>query len=1276
MIIITSCAEFDSIISFDKKNPNENNQVALESSLRRYPEDNSLHLPPLVEFIVDYNNTHSLRYANHIKKVCDYTKIPFETLNVKNWNANLTVSPSTRVLIIFDTQKLNNSSVNKLIEFTSAGGTLILPFVNSDKRFAYLVGFIPEATFDTDEISKGYRFKIPLLAGMKGKTIQEEVILYGMHAQNFKPDIKILATAANNPEYPAITENTIGQGKVIYFNTSDLFQKHDRGLLFATILKGLESVPYPIANSSTLFLDDFPSPVYNSKIEPIKSEMNLSIADFVQKVWWPDMVELAKKHNISYCAVPAFDYNVKTEPPFLFEQWDALKIKENNKVEHLSSWLMRDCLKNNHELGFHGYNHVSLIKRDWSNAEFIVTSLEGVQKKWKVNNFGNFPVSYVPPSNVIDGMGLKYLKQGMPTLKYMCSLYLGDLEEGGAREFDFDPFHPNFFDYPRISSGFYFGETEQYFLHSLYLYTGIWNHFVHPDDVFQIPSPFNKSAGNYDLRNSKELGWRKTKGKNFGMLSEFDSFLKEMKNLYPQIRFLNAEQGGDATLDWRANQFRHREDPESYTVEKINTEKSITEKQYWLLYGTAENTFDIENQLNNIGASFNKTPFLEGFLFSIYTTKSRLKLKNLKVKSSKTDVSNAKNNYYSFQALQKDYERGEVWVDKYEENLRLEIEALKTKMISDENIDYATWNQYATYMSWTDKGESVWKMLEDHCIKYPQKANIMYSKELEKIVGYPNDLVMEKWYSAQLLVTPNNVDLLNSYVANFYTSENQEKIKKALIALLSVDTSSTSLFNFIQHLLWYEPDNALKEIEKIEPSEDFRPLATNITWLYANDKNLQKAYDWSMYSDEIDIQTKLYWLFELQQYDVLIDEYTRHISTHPDDYKTKAAMAGLYHGIGNFKEAWILADSLPESREKEALRKDLNRDVVYVNDLLKQFLLEYHSGFFLSNVKNNLSKENRLKFGDFIETENEIQTNRDRKAGLKTVHSYNWFDKSKNLHRIAATYSEFYPINRDVNELDPISPENNEDNQFLRVYGMEYRYKNPFSFDKLQYWGRFRTEFTSDNEFFIQAGLGASITKNKNFSSAQMNLFPAETAPGYAKEIYQLKTNLYHSRYFLKKLNFTFSLESNYYTKSRKNEDFETENSIEGIATMRINWENGEPKKMKFIPFLETSASKGTIDLPGGYPYWMLEDRLFGGGGLQWKLGLDEDNLKINLEAGYFVDTFSDEFQRITGSVSYRVFNYWQINGSIELFNQDKFYSNTFNFGLKYNFRERKDFKK
>lgn len=1285
VLIFSSCADFDAIINPDNIDLFSKDQAGKNALLKHY-SDTDLNLPPLVEYIVDFENPMSVKYSNHLKKVCNYTKIPFKNINIKAWNANLEIAPSTRVLCVLETKKLNDASVAKLLKFVSDGGTLYLPYACEDKRFGFMIGMKTSSDYLTDVTSVGIRFKENFIPTLAGTSTRKSIIHFGMSGENFDmAKIKVYATSLNNPSYPSIFECRTGKGRVINLNSTFELEKMDRGILFSGMMMGLEGIPYPIANTSTVFLDDFPSPLYDTKMEPIKSEMNLSISDFVKNVWWPDMKDLAKKYQISYTAVPAFDYNAKTDPPFLFSQWDAKKISSGGRIEPISSWLMRDCIKNGHELGFHGYNHVSLVKRDWKKPEFIVTALEGVQKKWKVSNFGNLPVSYVPPSNYIDQMGLKRLKEGLPSISFMCSLYLGETYDGGNREFDFDPYHHGMFDYPRISSGFEIDDDSKYNIQSMYLYTGIWNHFVHPDDVYQIPSPFNKSAGDFDLRNAKGLGWRKTKGKSGGLLAELDKYFKEFTTAFPQSRFLNAGEGGFIALDWRASKFNHKINDGKYIVEELNPDNSMSNSQYWFLYGSAENAENIEHQLKSIAVIYSKTSYLNGFLYSVYTNEPVIKIKDYReYRDKELDFifSKVQNDYYTYLVKVKEFEQGEESSENYEEQIRLEKAALKQRMLSEAVIDYPTWNKYAEYMSWESKENEVWTMLEKHCAKYPTKHNVMYAQELDKIIGYPNDLAMEKWMSAQLLVNPRDKDLLNSYVANFNTPENNEKIKQALIALLGVDTGKQSMFNYLQHLLWYEPQNALTELEKIEPSDDYRQLATNITWLYANEKNYQKAYDWSFYSNEIDIASKMEWLFQLKQYDSLIGEYNSYIEKNPDDYKTKALMANYYHDMGKFKEAWILAGELPESKEKESLRKALNADVIYQDDFLQQDLLANYPELFLDNVRMAVTKTNRLKYGNFIESENEIQTNRDRTASLTTRHSYNFYDKKKNLHRFAATYSEFFPLirstvdtividlrmqNREENEALIIS----DDNKFTRVYGVEYQYKNPFSFEKFQYWSRIRFEMDNYQQAYFQFGAGVNKTFRKNFSSAQVNVFPVQTAPGHAKEIYHVQSVLYQSVYWMKKINVTLGIESNYYTKSKYNTDFVTDNNIDISATLRVGWDDGEEKKSRFIPFLESSVQTGSADLSDGYPYWMLDKRLFGGGGLSYSYGLEANDFKAKLEAAYFFDDYADQFQRFSGTVSYRLFNYTALVAAFEIFNQDKFYSNTVQFGLKHSFKEK-----
>ncbi len=1042
------------------------------------------------------------------------------------------------------------------------------------------------------------------------------------------------------------------------------------------MLKGLEAIPYPIANTATVFLDDFPSPLYDSKEEPVKSEFDLTITDFVRKVWWPDMENLAKKYKIKYSAMICFDYKNKTSPPFLFDQWNSTKLRDGRKIMPVSEWLVNDVKKKGHELAFHGYNHVEFLKGEWPNPQFIPTGLKAAQKMWQVSNFGDFPVTYVPPSNHIDPNGVNYLHEGMPSIKYMCSLYIGDPEEGGGREFDFDPYNKNLFDYPRISSGFYMNTSNKYAHESMYLYTGIWTHFVHPDDIYQIDRPGNISKGEDELRNGRNLGWRKTKGKDYGLLSELDEYFNEIAITYPQIRYVTGGEGGQIVNDWRASQFRHIAQEGSYTVEEINPEASLSDSQYWFLYGSFENAPKIEQQLKNESVIYSKTPYMEGYLFTVFTNKSKLTLRDLKYKGPNQKDTDAKivkktrDDFKRFQASVTRFLKGGSYENEEDPDVKIarEMTGLKNKMLSEGKINPDAWNKYAKYLIEQDRAEEIWKMLGEYCVKFPTRDNIMYSKELAKLIDYPNELTREKWLSAQMLVTPNDKDLLNSYIADFYTPENQEKIRQALVNLLKVDTSFSTYLQYIQHLLAYDQPEALKELQDKKPTPDFKPVATDVAWLFANENQLQKAYEWSQLSDEIDFATKMAWLIELKEFKKLDAEYKKYIVKNPNDFQAKATMASVYHDNNRFRDSWILANSLPEMPEKEELRKMLNVDVEFVDEALQQELIADHVALFYPEMLAKLTKQYRKERGDFLAFNSSADSNREDAQVFRNVLSYNHYDQQGNLHSFAGTYSTMYRIN--INVKDP-------DNITHAVGGLQYQFNSPEKDQSFKYWGRGRIEYSDFKKFYGQFGAGANYTKNKNYKSVELNIFPVETGPAHSKKIYQARLNIYQDYYLFNFINASLSLEGSHYTDSRGNRFYHVEKSYEGSATARIAYDKGDERKSKFIPFIEAtrtqaSIGKSTLHLSIGYPYWMIDDRLFGGAGLGWKYGLAEGNLQAKLEATYFFDDYTKEFERVTGELAWQIFDYTQLTAGIEAYIQEKYYSNAVRLGVKYNLKKRK----
>lgn len=1257
VMLFFGCADNEVFNESFFKNKGEKASKEFETSNDRMPYASRyfLEASPLVEFIIDYKDQKSIRYNKELKKTCDYTKIPFRTSNITHWNSeNFVIGNSVKILCVNETNKLNDKAIDKLFEFVAKGGTLFFPTLSADERLSYLYGLNPSANMYVNSTAYGFKFNIPILPNHSEKTYKKELIHFGLAAANFSSKINVLATAINDSNYPTIIENTIGDGKVIFFNSVTEFRKVDRGLLFACALKGLEGVPYPIANVSTFFLDDFPSTLYHVKKEPIASEMDLTIAEFVDEIWWPDMLKLAYEYDIKYTTTITFNYNNRIAPPFLFTEWDHNKREGTD--EGLSNAITHHVLKKKHELGFHGYNHISLLKNEWTNPNHIATSLKTVKKKWKVSGYGAFPVSYIPPSNMIDSTGLSQLKLGMPSLKYMCSSYLGQTHNGGNREFDIDPFHSGFFDFPRATFGFHFTDMDLFNKESLYLFTGIWSHFVHPDDVYQIKDKDNVSVkGDYEYRNPLGLGWHKSKNGQEGMYFKFRKYVQEHKKMYPHSKFFKAEDGGAMVHYWRASSYDHINSSQEYKVEKIKPKG--TGKQYWFTYVSKEHINEIENYLKSKALKYHNIAFLNGFLINIETLNPSISLPMLKRQSASINqlaYNELLLDYQEFNDLKRRKHNKEVTEEEIliseELNLEEKIAVLREEMFAQKDIDTTSWNMYATYKSWQKNYGDVWDDLEEFYNNEPTYKTALYSNQLAEIVWYPNEGDQEKWLKRQLAMNTDDIQLLKRYVREYNTPENKYQITKTLKKIASLEPTKENRGNYIRHLLWNDSDAAMEEFEGLKRTAAYSDVAKDIAWFYYDKGYLDKAYQWGELTDELPIAVKLDWLYKLKDYEKLEQTYNKHINDSPNDDKAKTAMAYIYHSLGEFQKSWLVANSIAEGYPgKIKLKEMLNKDVKYTTlDIQKALIVDDHNALFDAKIRDSIAEHIRLKTANFVSFDGDISSDKANNSLFEKTASYNLVTKKRFIHSIATTNSNVYALNTTL--IDP-------DNVDRDLYGIQYRIKNPISYDKPQYWARARIEKDVDDKFFYQFEAGASISRSKWFASTTFNLHPVRNGAAYSKGIYRNRLGVYYEKRFESPFYITSYIEGNYYS----------ENALSGSLTGKTFYNVLKTTNYKIAPFLEGQYALGSEDLPNGYPYWMLKSRAFGGLGLSGTLGLKENaKAKISLDAAHFLDDYSDSFSRFTGQTSIRFLKYFVFQGSFEYFVLSEYYSNRFNFGLKY----------
>lgn len=1248
---------------YNNKTPKENSSSKIKNFKQKEHFDFSL-----IQHLTDKNDSLDVAYRNHASKVCNYSKIPFSELTIDEFNKSTQILESIKVLSVKNTLKLNNSAIKKILDFVANGGTLVIPGFSEDARMAYFYGLKTENTFEIDIKTKGIFFKTDFLPLVKGKRIQKSLTHYSLAKENFSNTIKVLVSADSDKEFPVVIENNIGKGKVIYFNTGYELEKADRGLIFSSFLKGLEGIPYPVANVSTIFLDDFISPLYSTKLEPIKSEMDLSIIDFVTGPWWDDMQKMADELSIKYTAITVFDYRGVDKPPFLFGQWNSAFKKFKGKKVNASDWMCEELLKEGHEMGFHGYNHISLLNSDWAKPEYMAISLNAVKKKWLISNLGKLPTSYVPPSNYIDSIGMNQLASAMPSLKYMCSLYLGDYEDGGAREFDKEKWSSNFFNFPRISSGFIIEEEDQYNLQSLYLYSGIWTHFVHPDDVYQTKANANETAGHFSLRNKYNLGWRKSNNKLFknkGLFHVFKDYIIKQSNAYPLSRYVGATEGGNITKNWRNSNYKYKI---TNNFCEVSSQNNTNDENYWFLYVSNQKLPKIEQELAKKIQKFSKTPYLDGYLYAIKTKLPKLKIShnfhesNSKDQNTEQLLTNTVLEYQNFNKKEEDTYANRVLpkLNSQQDSIKYYIannelkkatDILEKKLYKERVVDTLYWNQYYKYMAWQKNESGFWSVLDSYTDKNPFKENLKYSRQVGLKNGYLNEESRKKWLKKQLLILQDK-ELLKEYIATFNNKSNSDTITSLLNKLRKIEPNVENERKYILHLITYKPQKAIEELNTKHPSNAncLHGIATEISWLYADNKKYKKAYDWSKYSKKIKIVNKLYWLYEAKDYETLEEEYNKHIAKNPSDEQTKLLMGELFLGTNQVKKAWAIGSELPNSIKRDTLFKRLNKNVIYETRDTQKFLLKKYPNLFEQKVKDKLEKEIRLAENNYIEaigsvSGDNVNTNFFKRKLLYTIKS-----KKENSHTVYISNADVFSLQKTM-----ITDNDNIDKQ---LYGLGYRFDKLNFKNKYNFWGTIGLEKDEQNNIFYMTEIGAAINSLKKYSSLTFKFNPVQTGVAYQKKIYRNQLSFYQENKIANKFKTILFIEGNYYTND----------ALEGSITSRFSFDNSKDVRFKIIPELEISYTKTNADQIIDYPYYLVKQRFYYGPQIGLRYGKQLSKFNTKLYVGRFFDNDLGNFNRVTGSAFLRIYNFTDIKLMFEFSNQPQAFSNSFNLGVRYVF--------
>jgi hypothetical protein len=470
----------------------------------------------LMVYIVEGINENEKKLQSNLQYALGYAKVNYTLVKTE---AIATVTASPYHVLVLTSEISGRYPLPTITNFVQQGGRLVVTTRLEGNNWNSLVGIKENLGYYPGEVF-GMNFEQPLFPGYPDISKEASLISNSIIDVTLQPQAKVYITAE---KHPMLWTYMNGKGKVVYWNATSLDSKMLRGLLLHSIGLATPSFVSGQVAVKGVHIDDFPAPQPNGDSDIITKQFDMSISEFYKKIWWADMKSYAQRYDLKYTGYLIGTYRND-------DTLDAGGLISLDEEPYL--YYGRELLSMGGELGLHGYNHQPMVTKDepidlrlryrvWDGS----VQMEDGLKKMKTTFSHFFPdsqlKSYVPPSNIINRTGLDALYKVMPEINSIASVYTGDPKLGNlVQEFEFDEKNPEVYHMPRISSGYSFSEETQLLQADAIANFGMFEHFIHPDDLMDP----KRIVGN---------GWG-------DMRTDFEKMFKHVQEAFPYLEALKS----------------------------------------------------------------------------------------------------------------------------------------------------------------------------------------------------------------------------------------------------------------------------------------------------------------------------------------------------------------------------------------------------------------------------------------------------------------------------------------------------------------------------------------------------------------------------------------------------------------------------------------------------------------------------------------------------------------------------------------------------------------
>lgn len=427
----------------------------------------------------------SVKYKRNLERVFRWLKMEAEFLPADRKDT-VAYPDYDMVMVAFsDWECLIGQGVVRLARYVNEGGRLLLGMMPEEPGIVYstLYRSMGVLEYGNYGIASGFRFSGELMPGSQGRTFEGEAFEDSMLNVQLEQDCLVLMVGLQEGrEVPMVWRHDAGQGRILTYNGTGITGDLWTGVAAGCIQSLMGEAIWPVINAKTIFIDDFPSPQYNTENEGIQRDYNRTVLEFYRDIWWPAMQSAAVRYNLRYVGLFMATYNDIVNP-------EAFAYTDDPVEQYFGNSLM----DNGFEMGLHGYNHQPLVTagqtpedlgyKPWSGRLDMAASLEEL-----VEIAGRlFPgvklYTYVPPSNYLSEEGRQAVVEAMPDLRVISGVYTNEEEDGAVYVQDFGVAEDGIVELPRATSGMLNEAYDNFAGLSVGGLYGIFSHFVHPDDI-------------------------------------------------------------------------------------------------------------------------------------------------------------------------------------------------------------------------------------------------------------------------------------------------------------------------------------------------------------------------------------------------------------------------------------------------------------------------------------------------------------------------------------------------------------------------------------------------------------------------------------------------------------------------------------------------------------------------------------------------------------------------------------------------------------------------